>query len=58
VADEPGAASRVEDAGELETPDADKRTEESMERLRDEQRREARSGGIDDATDEGSDRDQ
>jgi hypothetical protein len=44
----------VEDAGQLETPDADKRTEESMDRLRDEQRREARSGGLDDATDEES----
>jgi sporulation protein YlmC with PRC-barrel domain len=54
VADEPGESSRVEDAGRLETPDADKRTEESMERLRDEQRREARSGGLEDATDEES----
>ena len=52
VPDEPGEAGRVEDAGQIETPDADKRTEESMERLRDEQRREARSGGIDDATDD------
>ena len=58
VTDEPGDATLVEDAGQLETPDADKRTEESMERLRDEQRREARSGGLDDATDEESDRDQ
>jgi sporulation protein YlmC with PRC-barrel domain len=58
VADEPGESSRVEDAGQLETPDADKRTEESMERLRDEQRREARSGGLDDATDEASAGDQ
>ena len=54
VADEPGESSRVEDAGQLETPDADKRTEESMDRLRDEQRREARSGGLDDATNEES----
>ena len=54
VADEPGESSRVEDAGRLETPDADKRTEESMERLRDEQRREARSGGLEDATNEES----
>jgi hypothetical protein len=35
VADEGGPASRVKDAGELETPDADTRTEESRERLRD-----------------------
>jgi sporulation protein YlmC with PRC-barrel domain len=45
VADEPGEASRVEDVSELETPDPDKRTEESMERLHDSQRRDAR--GID-----------
>jgi hypothetical protein len=35
VPDEPGSASRVQDAGELETPDADTRTEESRERLHD-----------------------
>jgi hypothetical protein len=35
VADEPGEAKQVEDADELETPDADKRTDESEERLRD-----------------------
>jgi hypothetical protein len=35
VAQEGGTASRVKDAGALETPDADKRTEESRERLRD-----------------------
>jgi hypothetical protein len=58
VTDAPGEATRVKDARQLETPDADKRTEESMERLRDEQRREARSGGLDDATDEESDSDQ
>jgi sporulation protein YlmC with PRC-barrel domain len=60
VADEPGEASRVEDAGELDTPDPDKRTEESMERLQDSQRREARSGGVGNVTgeeDEGSDPD-
>ena len=56
VPDEPGAATRVEDAGELETPDADTRTEESMERLKDSQRREARSGGLGDVTDEGEER--
>jgi PRC-barrel domain len=33
VADEPSAATRVEDPGGLETPDADTRTEESRERL-------------------------
>lgn len=52
VTDEPGAASRVEDADGLETPDPDKRTEESMERLQDSQRREARSGGVGDVTGE------
>jgi sporulation protein YlmC with PRC-barrel domain len=52
VPDEPGAASRVEDADQLETPDPDKRTEESMERLKDTQRREARSGGVGDVTGE------
>jgi hypothetical protein len=57
VTDEPGESSRVEDAGQLDTPDADRRTEESMERLRDEQRREARSGGLDDATGEDEDGD-
>jgi hypothetical protein len=35
VPEEVGAASRVEDADELETPDADTRTEESKERLHD-----------------------
>jgi hypothetical protein len=35
VADEPGASERAEDAGELETPDADTRTDESRERLHD-----------------------
>jgi sporulation protein YlmC with PRC-barrel domain len=57
VTDEPGEASRVEDAGQLETPDADKRTEESMERLQDSQRREARSGGFGDVTGEDEDKD-
>ena len=52
VTDEPGEASRVEDTDQLETPDPDKRTEESMERLRDSQRREARSGGVGDVTGE------
>jgi sporulation protein YlmC with PRC-barrel domain len=52
VPDEPGPASRVEDADQLETPDPDKRTEESMERLKDTQRREARSGGVGDVTGE------
>jgi sporulation protein YlmC with PRC-barrel domain len=50
VTDEPGEATRVEDADQLETPDPDKRTEESMERLQDSQRREARSGGVGDVT--------
>lgn len=57
VTDEPGEATRVEDAGELETPDADTRTEESMERLKDSQRREARSGGFGDVTGEGEESD-
>lgn len=35
VAQEVGAADRVQDAGGLRTPDADTRTEESHERLRD-----------------------
>ncbi|HTU87171.1 MAG TPA: PRC-barrel domain-containing protein [Solirubrobacteraceae bacterium] len=35
VSDEASGASRVEDAGTLETPDADTRTEESRERLHD-----------------------
>jgi hypothetical protein len=35
VPDEAGGANRVEDASELETPDADTRTEESHERLHD-----------------------
>jgi sporulation protein YlmC with PRC-barrel domain len=57
VADDPGEASRVEDAGQLETPDPDKRTEESMERLQDSQRREARSGGVGEVTAEDDDED-
>jgi sporulation protein YlmC with PRC-barrel domain len=57
VADEPGEASRVEDAGQLETPDPDKRTDESMERLQGSQRREARSGGVGDVTAEDDDED-
>ncbi len=35
VPDEAGAAERVEDPAELETPDADTRSEETMERLND-----------------------
>lgn len=35
VPDEAGASKRVEDVGELETPDADTRTDESRERLHD-----------------------
>jgi PRC-barrel domain len=35
VPEQPGPSSRVEDVGQLETPDADTRTEESHERLRD-----------------------
>lgn len=35
VPEEPGAAERVEDPDELETPDADKRSEETNERVRD-----------------------
>jgi hypothetical protein len=35
VPDEPGQAEAVENADELETPDADTRTDESRERLRD-----------------------
>src|ERR1700760_4635318 len=35
VPEEPGASKRVEDPDELETPDANKRTEESEERVRD-----------------------
>jgi PRC-barrel domain len=35
VPEEAGASSRVEDAGELDTPDADKRTDETHERLQD-----------------------
>jgi sporulation protein YlmC with PRC-barrel domain len=57
VTDEPGEARRVEDAGQLETPDPDKRTEESMQRLQDSQRREARGGGVGDVTGEGEDKD-
>jgi hypothetical protein len=53
VPDEPGEASRVEDAGQLETPDPDTRTEESMQRLQNSQRREARGGGLGDVTGEG-----
>jgi hypothetical protein len=52
VTDTPGEASRVKDAGQLETPDPDKRTEESMQRLQDSQRREARGGGVGDVTGE------
>ena len=35
VPEEPGEAQRVENAGELQTPDADTRTDESRERLQD-----------------------
>jgi sporulation protein YlmC with PRC-barrel domain len=44
VPDDEGAAQRVEDADQLTMPDPDKRTDESMERLHDSQRREARGG--------------
>lgn len=42
VPDEPGEANAVDDAEQLELPDPDTRTEESMERLRNSQRRDAR----------------
>ena len=58
VTDEPGEATRVENADELETPDPDTRTDESMERLHDSQRREARSGGVGDVTGEGESEDE
>jgi sporulation protein YlmC with PRC-barrel domain len=44
VPEEEGAAKRVEDVDQLQTADPDKRTDESMERLHDSQRREARGG--------------
>lgn len=60
VPDEPTESKAAEDPEQLELPDADTRTEESMERMRSSERREARSGGIGDVTgddDSGSDSD-
>ena len=61
IPDEAGTAKRVEDADQLETPDPDRRTEETEERLQDSQRREARrtgelTGEGDDSGDDDSDR--
>ena len=35
MSDETGAAERTDDVDSLETPDADKRTDETMERIKD-----------------------
>jgi sporulation protein YlmC with PRC-barrel domain len=45
VSDEAGEAKAVDDAEQLETPDPDKRTDETRERLHDSQRRDSRSVG-------------
>jgi sporulation protein YlmC with PRC-barrel domain len=57
VPEQPAEAKAVDDAGQLETPDPDKRTDETMERLQDSQRRDSRSvseltGEDDDDTDD------
>lgn len=50
VPDEPGTAEKVDDAGQLETPDADRRTEETHERLHDPGRSEMRKVTAEDVT--------
>lgn len=45
VPEEPGQSKAVDDAGQLEMPDHDKRTDETRERLQDSQRRDSRSVG-------------
>jgi hypothetical protein len=52
VAEEGGAAKRADDAGQLETPNADRRTDESRERLRDPGSSEMRQVTADDVMDE------
>lgn len=54
VADEEGAAQRVEDPDELDTPDPDLRTDESRERLQDPGSSEMRKVTADDVTGEDS----
>ncbi len=55
VPEEPGAAKRVEDPDDLDTPDADKRTEESNERVRDPGSRELREVSAEDVFQQGGD---
>jgi hypothetical protein len=55
VPDEAGSAERVENADEVETPDADKRTDETKERLQDPGSAEMRNVTADDVVDEGKD---
>jgi hypothetical protein len=55
VPEEPGASKRVEDPDDLETPDADKRTEESKERVRDPGSSELREISAEDVFHEGGD---
>jgi PRC-barrel domain len=52
VTEEPGKAERVEDTDQLETPDADKRTEETESRLHDPGSSEMRKVTADDVVDD------
>lgn len=52
VAEEGGAAEKVEDAGSIETPDADTRTDETRERLHDPGSAEIRKVTADDVVDD------
>jgi PRC-barrel domain len=55
VPEEPSAAERVEDPDDLDTPDADKRTDESIERVRDPGSNELRDVSAEDVFHEGGD---
>jgi hypothetical protein len=57
VPDEAGAASRVEDASSIETPDADTRTEETMKRLAEPAHNEARKVTAEDVSHDTQDMD-
>ncbi len=55
VPEEPGPSKRVEDPDDLETPDADKRTEETYERVRDPGTDELRDVSAEDVFQQGAD---
>jgi hypothetical protein len=55
VTEESSACKRVEDPGDLDTPDSDKRTEETTERVRDPGSQETRDISAEDVLEQGAD---